>query len=103
MLYKILPNALRSNNDPRQKLEPHVDGIIGSANVKSTDLVTSQLKEFSLSQSVGGQAFSVSSTPTQSTNVHSVQSTNNHEGIKIKDLVTIIRVGGIRIIYPWTT
>jgi hypothetical protein len=35
------------------------------------------LKELSLSQSVGGLASSVSSNPTQSTNVHSVQSSTN--------------------------
>jgi hypothetical protein len=40
MLYEILPNAPRSNYDPRKNLEPHADGIIGSANVKSIDLVT---------------------------------------------------------------
>jgi hypothetical protein len=40
MLYKILPDTPRSNYDPRQNLGPHADGIIGSANVKSTDLVT---------------------------------------------------------------
>jgi hypothetical protein len=40
MLYEILPNASRSNYDPKQKLGPHVDGIIGSANAKSIDLVT---------------------------------------------------------------
>jgi hypothetical protein len=80
MLYEILPDAPRSNYDPRQKLEPHVDGIIGSTNVKSTDLMTSQLKELSLSQSVGGQALSVSSTPTQSADMHFVQSSTNPNG-----------------------
>jgi hypothetical protein len=48
MLYEILPDTQRSNYDPRQNLRPHVDGIVGSANVKSIDLVTSQLKELSL-------------------------------------------------------
>ena len=63
MLYKILSDALRSNYDPRQKLGPHDNDIIGSTNVKSTELVTSQLKELSLSQSIGGQDSSMSSTP----------------------------------------
>jgi hypothetical protein len=66
MLYEILPDALRSNYDPRQNLGPHVDGIIGSANAKTIDLVMNQLKDFSLSQFVAGQASSSSSTPTQS-------------------------------------
>jgi hypothetical protein len=48
MLYEILPNASRSRYDPKKNLEPHADGIVGSKNVKSTDLVTSQLKELSL-------------------------------------------------------
>jgi hypothetical protein len=39
MLYEILADALRSKYDPRQNLGPHVDGIIGSANAKSIDLV----------------------------------------------------------------
>jgi hypothetical protein len=63
-----------------KSLGPHVDGIVGTANVKSADLVTSQLKELSLSQFVGGQASSVSSTPTQSVDVHSVQSSTNPNG-----------------------
>jgi hypothetical protein len=73
MLYDIIPHTSRSNYEPRQNLRPHVDGIIGFANAKYTDLVTtltSQLKELSLIQSVGGRALSVSSTPTQSTDVH---------------------------------
>jgi hypothetical protein len=80
MLYEILPDAPRSNYDPRQNLGPHVDGIIGFANAKSTDLVMNQLKELSLSQSVAGQASSSSSTPTQSMDVHYVQSSTNPNG-----------------------
>jgi hypothetical protein len=72
MLYEILLNARRSSYDPRQNLGPHADGIVGSANVKSTDSVTSHLKELSLNQSVGGPALSVSPTPTQSLDVHSM-------------------------------
>jgi hypothetical protein len=108
MLYKILPDAPRSNYDPRQKTRPQADGIVGSTNVKSADLVTSQLKDLSLNQYVGGKASSVSSTPTKSTDVHSVQSSTNPNGNqqpggkKIKDVVTIVRVGGIIIINPRT-
>ena len=64
MLYEILPDAPQSNYDPRQNPEPHVDGIIGSANDKSTELVTNQLKDLSLIQLVVGQALDFSSTPT---------------------------------------
>jgi hypothetical protein len=80
MLYEILPNTLRSNYDTRQNLEPHVDGIVGFSNVKSADSVTSHLKELSLNQFVGGMASYVSSTPTQSEDVHSVQSSTNPNG-----------------------
>ena len=48
MLYEIIPNTPWLNCDLRQKPGPHVDGIIGSANAKSTDLVMNQLKELSL-------------------------------------------------------
>jgi hypothetical protein len=80
MIYEILLDALSSKYDPRQKLEPHVDGIVGFANVKYADSVTSHLKELSLNQSVGGPNYSVSSTPTQSTDVHSMQSSTNPNG-----------------------
>jgi hypothetical protein len=80
MLYHLLPDAPRSTYDPRKNPRPHADGIVGSANVKSTDSVTNQLKELSLSQSAGGPASSVSSNPTQSADVHSVQSSTNPNG-----------------------
>jgi hypothetical protein len=72
MLYHLLPEAPRSTYDPRQKPGPNADGIVGSANVKSADSVTNQLKELSLSQSVGDPTSYVSSNPTQSVDVHSV-------------------------------
>jgi hypothetical protein len=39
MLYMIVLDALRSNYYPRQNPEPHADGIVGSVNVKSAELV----------------------------------------------------------------
>jgi hypothetical protein len=75
ILYEIIPDAPRSNNDPRQNPGPHADGIIGSTNAKSADQVTNQMKNLSLNQSAVGQA-TTSSSPTQSSEVHSVQSTN---------------------------
>ena len=68
VLYHLLLGAPRSTYDPRQKPGPHADGIVGSTNVKS------------LNQSVGGPASSVSSIPTQSMDVHSVQSSTNPNG-----------------------
>jgi hypothetical protein len=80
MLYKILLDATRSNYDPRKNPGPHADGIIGSTNTISIDLVTNQLKELSLRQFVKGQASSVSSTPTQLMDFHYVQSSSNPNG-----------------------
>jgi hypothetical protein len=65
MLYNILPDAPMSNYDPIKKLKPHADGIVGSTNVKSADLVTTHLKDLYLNQSIGGSSLSMSSTPTQ--------------------------------------
>jgi hypothetical protein len=50
MLYHILPDAPRSTYDPRKNPRPHADGILGSANVKYAESVTSHLKELSLNQ-----------------------------------------------------
>jgi hypothetical protein len=80
MLYEILPNALRSNYDPRQNLGPHTDGIIDSTNVKYVDSMKIQLKELSLNQSIGGPTSPMSSTLTQSADVHSVKSSKNPNG-----------------------
>lgn len=57
---------------------PHTDGIIGFTNAKSTNLVTNQLKDLSLSQYVARQDSASSST--QSTDVHSIQSSTNLNG-----------------------
>jgi hypothetical protein len=80
ILYDILPDVSRSNYDPRKNLGPHVDGIVGSANVRSAELVTSQLKELSLNKFVGGPNSTMSSTLTLSVDVHSVQSSTNPNG-----------------------
>jgi hypothetical protein len=80
MLYKNLPDTLRSNYHPRQNLGPHADGIVGFANAKHAYLVKGQLKELSLNNFVGGPASSMSSTPTQLVDVHSVQLSTNLNG-----------------------
>jgi hypothetical protein len=48
--------------------------------VKYLDLVTSHFKEFSLNQSIGGSTSSMSSTPTQSMDVHFVKSSTRPNG-----------------------
>jgi hypothetical protein len=80
MLYEILPDAPGSNYDPRKNLGPQVDGIIGSANTKTTNLVMNQLKYLSLSQHVAGQALASSFTTTQLTDVHFVNFSSNLNG-----------------------
>jgi hypothetical protein len=80
MLYHILLNTPWSTYDPRQNLGPHADGIVGSSNVKFADLVTSHLKEFSLKQSARGTTSSLSSNPTQSVDVNSMQSSTDPNG-----------------------
>jgi hypothetical protein len=80
MLYHLLPDALWSTYNPRQNPGPHADGIVVSANVISTDSMTSHLKELSLKKFVGGPTSSLSSNPTQSTDVLSMQSPTNPNG-----------------------
>jgi hypothetical protein len=80
MLYDFLLDSPKSKYDPRKKHGPHLDGIVGSANVKSIDSVTSHLKVLSLNQSVGGPTSSMSSNPTQLVDVHYVQSSTNLNG-----------------------
>jgi hypothetical protein len=64
MLYEILPHMPWLNYDPRKNPRPHIDGIIGFTNSKSTDLVMNQLKYLSLSYPVAGKASTSFSTPT---------------------------------------
>ena len=75
LLYEIIPNALWSNFDPKIKLGPHVDGIVGSNSTKPTESITKQVSQLSVNQSASGQATALSQ-PTQSENVLSVQSSN---------------------------
>jgi hypothetical protein len=71
MLYHLLPDAPRTNHDPKQTPRTHLDGIVGSTNVKSTDSKT---------KSVGGPASFGSSKLTLLADVHSVQSSKNPNG-----------------------
>jgi hypothetical protein len=71
MLYYLLPEAPWSNYKPRKNSKPHENGIVGSANVKSTNSAT---------KSGRGSTSSASSKPTQLVDVHSVQSSKNSNG-----------------------
>jgi hypothetical protein len=80
MLYHLLSDALQSNYDPRQNPGPHADAIVGTANVNYVDSVTSHMKELYLNESAGGLDSSVSSNPTHSMDVNSMQSSDNPNG-----------------------
>jgi subtilase family serine protease len=71
MIYEIIFYAPWSKYDPRKNPESHADGIIGSTNSKTADLVTNQLKDLSLNQYAIGQAMT-SFAPTELENVHFV-------------------------------
>ena len=75
LLYEIIPNAPRSSFDPKVKLVPHADGIVGYASVKPMDSVAKQVSQLSINQSALGQAMALSQ-PTQTMIVPSVQSSN---------------------------
>ena len=64
LLYEIIPNAPHSSFDPKVKPGPHADGIVGCASAKPVNLVVKQVSQFSINQSMLGQAMT-SSQPTQ--------------------------------------
>jgi hypothetical protein len=71
ILYEIISDAPWSNYDPIQNPGPHDDGIIGSTNAKTIDLVMNQLKDLSLSHPVARNILASSST-TQLVDMHYV-------------------------------
>ena len=75
LLYEIIPNAPRSSFDPKVKPGPHADGIVGCASKKPAGLVAKQVAQLSTNQFALGQA-TASSHPTQTANVHAVQSSD---------------------------
>ena len=75
LLYEIIPNAPCSSFDPKVKLGPHADGIVGCVSAKPVDSVAKQVVQLSINQSASRQA-TTSSQPTQMVNVLSVQSSD---------------------------
>jgi hypothetical protein len=66
MLYEILPDAPWSTlNKYKQKFGPHTDGIVGSTQRNSTDLLSNQLQQLSIQQTVASQTPSSTSPVTQ--------------------------------------
>jgi hypothetical protein len=88
LLYEIFPDVPRSIlNKARKKSGPRVDGIVGSAQEKSTYQLSNQLQQFLIQQIVASQTYGSIVPPTQKSDVHSVQSMNpkdnqQHEGKK---------------------
>jgi hypothetical protein len=77
LLYTILPDAPRSILDKtRQRAGPHADGIVGSAQTKPAEQLTKQLQQLSIQHSAASQTTALAAPPTQTSEVHSVQTTN---------------------------
>jgi hypothetical protein len=77
LLYQILPDAPRSILDKtRQRAGPHADGIVGSAQTKPAEQLTKQLQQLSIQHSAASQTTASAVPPTQTSEVHSVQTTN---------------------------
>jgi hypothetical protein len=77
LLYNILPDAPRSILDKtRQRARPHADGIVGSAQTKPAEQLTKQLQQLSIQHSAASQTTASAAPPTQTSEVHSVQTTN---------------------------
>ena len=64
IFYEIIPNALRSSFDPKIKLGPHVDGIVGCKSTQPMDSIVKQVSQLFINQSALGQA-TASYQPTQ--------------------------------------
>jgi hypothetical protein len=77
LLYNILPDAPRSILDKtRQRAGPHADGIVSSAQTKPAEQLTKQLQQLSIQHTATSQTTALASPPTQTSEVHTVQSTN---------------------------
>ena len=72
LLYEILPDAPRSILDKnRQRGGPHADGIVGSAQTKPTEKLTTQLQQFSIQHTTTNQTTALAAPPTKTSEVHS--------------------------------
>jgi hypothetical protein len=94
MLYHLLPEASRSNYDPRKKHGPHVDGIVGSTNVNPADSTTKSARRISFVRIL--QTHPVAQMYILCNRRKTQMVTSNQMGIKGK-VETIVRVGKITI------
>ena len=73
MLYEIFPDAPWSTlYKAKKNSRPHVDGIVGSTQSKSTYILSNQLQQLTIQEIVASQNLSSDGTPTQTSDVHSV-------------------------------
>jgi hypothetical protein len=77
LLYEIFPDAPCSILDKtRQRVVPHTDGIVGSTQTKPTEQLMKKLQELSIQHTTTSQTTILDAPPTQTSYVHTVQSTN---------------------------
>jgi hypothetical protein len=60
----------------RQRAGPHADGIGGSTQTKLAEQLTKKLQQLSIQHSASNLTTALAAPPTQTSEVHSVQSTN---------------------------
>jgi hypothetical protein len=60
----------------RQRVGPHANGIVGSAQTKPAEQLTKQLQQLSIQHTTANQTNTLAALPTQTSEVHTVQSTN---------------------------
>jgi hypothetical protein len=72
-----LPDAPRSILDKtRQRIGPHANGIVGSAQIKPVEQLMKQLQQLSIQHTTASQTTALAAPPTKTSDVHTVQSTN---------------------------
>ena len=77
LLYEILPDAPRSILDnTRQRARPHANGIFGSTQTNPANQLTKKLQQLSIQHTTTNQTTGPAAPPTQTSDVHSVKSTN---------------------------
>jgi hypothetical protein len=77
LLYEILLDAPHSILDKtRQRVGPHANGIVGSAQIMPVEQLMKQLQQLSIQYTTISQTTVLDAPPTQTLDVHTVQSTN---------------------------
>jgi hypothetical protein len=77
LLYEILSDVPRSILDKTiQRVGPHVDGIVVSAQINPIEQLMKQLQQLSIQHTTASQTTVLAAPPTKTLDVHTVQSTN---------------------------